>query len=44
MNEVRIRHLKVGDAVIDLSLNRYAGSVAVGAYRHGGDVEVVINS
>ena len=44
IEEVRIRHLSVGNASIDLTLHRHGGSVTVGPDGPTGDVEVVINT
>lgn len=42
LNEVRISHLKVGDASVDCLLQRHAHHVGVNVLRRQGDVEIVV--
>jgi glycogen debranching enzyme len=42
VKEMQIHHLRVGDAIIDIALDRSARDVAIELLRHEGDVEVLV--
>ncbi len=42
VDEVRIRHLRLGDASVDLLLHRHASDVAVNVIERTGDIRIVV--
>ena len=42
VNDLRIRNLRVGPALVDLSLHRYPHSVGVNVDRRSGPVEIIV--
>jgi glycogen debranching enzyme len=42
LRELRINNLQIGEAVVDLSLQRHAQNVSIGIHRREGDVEIIV--
>ena len=42
LKELRISNLRIGEAVVDLSLQRHAQNVSIGMLRREGDVEIIV--
>jgi hypothetical protein len=42
LDHIEIKHLRIGDAAVDLSLERHATDVGINILRREGRVEVVV--
>ncbi|MEE8147048.1 MAG: hypothetical protein V3T24_05545, partial [Longimicrobiales bacterium] len=42
LQEVRIKHLRIGDARLDLTLRRHTNDVSVTIDRRAGDLDVIV--
>jgi glycogen debranching enzyme len=43
LDYIHLRNLRIGDATVDLSLQRYAQDVSINVVRREGDVEITVN-